>query len=336
MMNRRKIIIDTDPGIDDAFAIIAALSCSQFEVLGITVVGGNNQLNSCVNNALGLVSLMDSRCPVHAGAPASLNELRLGKTAVEHSTETHGKGGLGGVSLPVDPAGLSTVHAADFIAETVRSNPGEVEIVTLGPLTNIALAMERQPGLLQDVKCIWSMGGGVEKGNRTVVAEFNYWADPEAAARVFAQGQSTCLNMIGLDVTTKTSFSMNDLFFLKHEGGRLGKFFHDITEQYTRVYWERFRLCGCVIHDLVAMMIAIDPSLCGEGDVFPRVNVRIETEGMCRGQTLVDLHNHRDLRDLPKNASVYMGIDRNRYKLRFFETVFKDVSQLYEKHVLGT
>ena len=289
-----------------------------------------------MNNALGLVALMDQKCQVYAGAPASLKEISRGKTSVDYSTETHGKGGLGGVSLPADPAKLSPVHAADFIAETVRSNPGDVELVILGPLTNVALAMEKYPDLLKDLKCIWSMGGGVEKGNRTVVAEFNYWADPEAAARVYAEGHMTSLNMIGLDVTTKTSFSMNDLHFLTLEGGKLGKFFHDITEQYTRVYWDRFRLCGCVIHDLVAMMIAIDPSLCEAGDIYPQVNVRIETEGMCRGQSLVDLYQHKELQDLPKNASVYMGINRNRYKLKFVETVFPDAAELYKNYVLGT
>jgi inosine-uridine nucleoside N-ribohydrolase len=335
-MKKRKIIIDTDPGIDDAFAIITALSHSGFDVLGITVVAGNNQLSVCTNNALGLVTLMEKECSIYQGAPTSLLQMKQGETSVKYNTNTHGDGGIGGVTLKGKKELLANQSAVDFILDTVRTHPYEVELVTLGPLTNIAMAIEKDVETMKKVKTIWSMGGGVEKGNRTVVAEFNYWADPEAAALVYELGTKVDIHMIGLDTTTKTLFTMNDFFFLKTEGGEIGRFLNNIAEQYRNVYWERFKLIGCIIHDLVAMMIAIDQSVCDSKDIYKKINLRIETQGICRGQTLVDLYHHRDLGDYPKNAIVYMGVNNERYKMLFIKTVFHKIADLYKQHVLGT
>lgn len=334
-MGKRIIIIDTDPGIDDAFAVISALKYTGFDVLGVTVVAGNIGLDTCVNNALGLVKLCESDCKVYPGAYASLTNMEKGIKEISSTSSTHGENGLGGVVLEVDKTKLSNTSAVDFIIDSIKCNPYEIELITLGPLTNIALAIQKDPETMKKVKKIWSMGGGVKRGNRTVVAEFNYWADPEAASIVYSLGEEIDINMIGLDVTYESSFTMNDLFFLKEEGGEIGSVLHKMIEQYTHIYWERYGLTGCIIHDLVAVMIAIDSTICNEMDIFKRVNLRIETEGISRGQTLVDLYDHRDLKDHPKNVTVYMGINNNKYKKLFIEVLFKDVAWLYEKYLLN-
>ncbi len=333
-MEKRKVIIDTDPGIDDTYAIVAALSYKGFDVLGITVVAGNVGLDNCVVNALGVVNLMNADCFVYPGAQTSLNQLDNFET-YDLKTSVHGEGGLGSVTLTPDFSKRSETHAVDFILETVKENPGEVEIITLGPLTNIALAIRKDKETMKKVKKIWSMGGGVRFGNRTPVAEFNYWADPEAAKETYALGEDIEINMIGLDVTQQTRFTLDDLFFLQTECGELGALLSEMSNHYTKIYWDSLRITGVVVHDLVAVMLAIDPSLSNEDDIFNRVNLSIEHEGMCRGQTVVQLSPNGMYEDAgPKNANVYMGIDNTAFRKAFIKLCFPKAYPMYIKYIL--
>lgn len=332
-MEKRKIIIDTDPGIDDTYAIIAALKYEKFDVLGITVVAGNVGLDNCVNNALGIVNLMNADCFVYPGAQASLADMRKSK-AYYLEDLVHGEGGLGTITLTPDYSKQSSTHAVDYILETVKANPGEIELITLGPLTNIALAIQKDKETMKKVKKIWSMGGGVRYGNRTPVAEFNYWADPEAAKIVYALGEEIEINMIGLDVTEKTRLTLEDLFFLETECGELGELLGEMTNHYRKIYWDAHRITGVIVHDLVAVMLAIDPSLSNADDVFNRVNLQMECEGICKGQTVVQL-SPKASDDAPKNANVYMGIDNIAYRKAYFKLCFPEVFDLYEKYILN-
>ncbi len=333
-MDKRKIIIDTDPGIDDTYAIVAALTYEGFDVQGITVVAGNVGLEPCVTNALGIVNMMDADCLVYPGAPAALN--KLGKDEnFALAKMIHGESGLGTVQLTPDLSKKSDVHAVDFILETVRENPGEVEIITLGPLTNIALAIQKDRETMKKVKKIWSMGGGVRFGNRTPVAEFNYWADPEAAKVTYEIGEDVEINMVGLDVTHKTRFSLEDLFFLRVECGEIGSLLSEMSNHYMENYWKYMRMTGVVVHDLVAVMLAIDPDLSSEDDVFKRVNLSMVCEGICKGQTVVqfpptDIYEEEG----PKNANVYMGIDNIAFKKAFFKLCFPEAYSMYKKYIL--
>ncbi|WP_059174049.1 nucleoside hydrolase [Bacillus sp. FJAT-27445] len=330
-MEKRKIIIDTDPGIDDTYAIVAALSYGGFDVLGLTVVAGNVGLDNCVNNALGIVNLMNADCQVYPGATASLVDLENAKTYNIESS-VHGAGGLGTVTLTPDLTKRSDTHAVDFILETVKENPGEVELITLGPLTNIALAIRKDRETMKKVKKIWSMGGGVRIGNRTPVAEFNYWADPEAAKEVYESiGEEVEINMIGLDVTQSTRFTLDDLFFLGTECGNLGSLLSEMSDHYKKMYWDALRITGIIVHDLVAVMLAIDPSLSDENDVYKRVNLKMECEGICKGQTVVQLSPSDDE---PGNANVYMGINNDNYRKAFFELCFPESYSMYTKYIL--
>lgn len=333
-MTKRKIIIDTDPGIDDTYAIIAALSYSGFDVLGLTIVAGNVGLEPCVNNALGIVKLMDADCKVYPGAAGSLNQLR-NETGYELKTTVHGESGLGSVTLAPDVTKKSDTHAVDFILETVKAHPDEVEIISLGPMTNLALAIDQDPEAMKQVKAIWSMGGGVHLGNRTPVAEFNYWFDPEAVRETYALGEAIEINMIGLDITHQTKMTLDDLFFLRTECGEVGQILSDIAAHYQDMYWKFIKQTGVIIHDLVAVMTAIDPTLTDQFDILKGVNLQIETEGICKGQTVVQKHQSLFAEaGLPQNANVYMDIDAIAFKKAFIKLCFPDAYEDYRRYIL--
>ena len=190
----KKIILDCDPGIDDAMAIAYALGSPDLDLLGITTVAGNVSLDKTTANALRLREFLGAAgLPVFAGCAMPL--LRPALTA-EH---VHGRDGLGGAALPPAAGVAAPEHASDFIIDTIGSAPGEITLVAIGPLTNIALALRREPALSAQVRDFVIMGGSTTRGNVTPAAEFNIAADPEAAAVVFSAGWT--VTMVGLDVT---------------------------------------------------------------------------------------------------------------------------------------
>lgn len=329
---KRKIIIDTDPGVDDAFAIITALKYTGFHVLGITTVAGNKGLEYVTNNALKLVGLMQADCLVYKGAHATLKDLDKPGNEKKSAGDTHGFDGLGGIVLPYDLAKLSDQHAVDYILETVEKYPDEVEIIALGPLTNIAAAIQKSPQTMKKVKVIWSMGGGVYRGNITPVSEFNYWFDAEAAEITYSIGTDVDIYMFGLDVTYKTFFTANDFFFIQQEGGELGQYLYDMSQDYARSYWQNRRLTGAVIHDLVPVIYAIDPTISKQEDVYHCALSVCCQPGLVYGQTIVDLvDRHKN----QKNSFVVMNADGRKFKEVFMEIVFSEVADLYKRYVVS-
>ena len=329
---KRKIIIDTDPGVDDAFAIVTALKYQGFEVVGITTVAGNKGLDYVTKNALKLVGLLNADCMVYQGAHAALKDLDKPVDQSKDAGNTHGFDGLGGIKLPYDLSRLSEQSAVDYILATVEQYPNEVEIMALGPLTNIALAIQTEPELMKKVKTIWSMGGGVYRGNVTPVAEFNYWFDAESAQITYSIGQDVDIYMFGLDVTYQTYFTANDFFFIKQEGGELGRHFYDMVQDYADSYWNNRRITGAVIHDLVPVIYAIDPTISNPEDVYHcAVSVSCEP-GLVHGQTVVDLV---DRHNYPKNSYVVINADDRKFKEVFMEIVFGEVADLYKKYVVS-
>jgi purine nucleosidase len=190
----KKIILDCDPGIDDAMAIVYAVGSPDLDLLGITTVAGNVSLDKTTGNALRIRQYLGAASvPVTAGCAVPLVRPPL---SAEH---VHGHDGLGGARLPPAASGPQPGHASDFIIQTVLAAPGDVTLVATGPLTNIALALRREPALATQVRDFVIMGGSASRGNVTPAAEFNMAADPEAAAVVFGAGWT--VTMIGLDVT---------------------------------------------------------------------------------------------------------------------------------------
>ncbi len=278
-----RIILDTDPGIDDALALILTLKSRKLRLEAVTTVSGNVHVDKCTKNALRILELMGrEEVPVAKGASKPLKrELRT----AEH---VHGKDGLGDSNLPEPKISTTDTDGADLIIERVAANPGDVILVPIGPLTNIALAIEREPNIVEMVKEIVLMGGayGVTSygyGNVTPVAEFNIHTDPEAARIVFDSGIK--ITAIGLDVTTdpKALLTQRDFERIRLAETRAAEIVVRITEKTFQEGYAVQR--GMALHDPMAVSYVTSPDLF----TVRRYRVDIETRGeLTTGQTVTD------------------------------------------------
>jgi purine nucleosidase len=269
-----KIILDCDPGIDDALAIAFAHGHPGLELVGITSVAGNVGLAKTTANALAVCEFVGAGgTPVTPGCDGPLV-----RPAID-AREVHGDSGLGGASLPPPVYGAAAGHAIDYIIDTIRAAPGEITLVATGPLTNIALAAKREPRLPGWVRDFVIMGGSSGRGNVTPAAEYNIWADPEAAAAVFRAGWT--VTMLGLDVTLRTGATAAVLERMR-DLGRLGsELLLPALEQYMSVSEPG----GPPVHDVCAVAWVAQP------DVFGLVpaRVQVETTGqLTAGMTVTD------------------------------------------------
>jgi inosine-uridine nucleoside N-ribohydrolase len=283
------ILIDCDPGHDDAIALLLALASPELEILGVTTVAGNQTLHKTTANALRILEFA-GRTEIDVAAGADRPLIRDPFVAAY----VHGETGLDGPDLP--PAQGSPVdrHAVDFLADRIRERNGEVTLVPTGPLTNVALMLALHPDA-QPARIVL-MGGAVAEGNVTPAAEFNIWWDPEAAARVFASGID--LTMVGLDVTHKA------LFTPAHVGrltGRVGKMVTELLRFYNRFHSEVYGFDGSPIHDAVAVAQALRSDLVETR--FRNVEIDVESE-LCRGRTVVDLWRRTE-----REPNAHVGVD---------------------------
>ncbi|MGP1355042.1 nucleoside hydrolase [Roseicyclus sp.] len=292
----RRIIIDTDPGQDDAVAILLALaSPEEVEVLGITAVAGNVPLALTQRNARIVCELAGRRdVRVFAGCDAPM-ERRL--VTAEH---VHGKTGLDGIELPEPTMALEEAHAVDFIVETLRAEPsGTVTLCPLGPLTNIATAFARAPDIVGRVEEIVLMGGAYfEVGNITPAAEFNIYVDPEAAEIVFRSGVP--LTVMPLDVTHKALTTQARIEGFRALGTEVGTVVAEWTDFFERFDMEKYGSEGAPLHDPCVIAHLVRPGLFSGR----HINVEIETvSDLTRGMTVADWWG---ITDRPKNA-MFMG-----------------------------
>ena len=277
----RKIIFDTDPGQDDAVALLLAIaSPEEIEVLGVTAVAGNVPLDLTQKNAR-IICEMGGRpdIPVYAGCDAPLARKLV------TAENVHGSSGLDGIPLRPPRAPLAAGHAVDFIIETLRREPsGTVTLVPVGPLTNIATAFDRAPDIIPRVQQIVMMGGAYfEVGNVTPAAEFNIFVDPEAAAIVFGAGVP--LVVMPLDVTHKALTSADWIARIRGLGTRLGEAVASWTDFFERYDKAKYGSAGAPLHDPCAVAYLIRP------DLFTgrEINVVIETQGeYTAGMTVAD------------------------------------------------
>ncbi len=300
----RRFIIDTDPGIDDAFAI-GLMMQSDVEILGITTVSGNNGIDSVTTNALRLVNFFNRpEISVYEGARKPI--LRESGT----SDGCHGTDGMGNTYLPVGNRIVEEKHAVDFLIETIDSSEGDIEILALGPLTNLALAIQKAPEAMRKLKQIYSMGGGVNHGNITPFAEFNYWVDPEATQVVFDFGIP--IRMVGLNVTEECIISPDEFALLSRSENPVAALYYQMQKPYTAHYMNRDKINGAIIHDLLTASTIFDDSIVS----FETQDVRVETEGEKRGATLIEPGNG-------KPVSLGMSVDVKKYKSFVFEKMFR-------------
>ena len=300
-MARHSIILDCDPGQDDAIALLLALaSPDEIELLAITAVAGNVPLRLTKTNARKLLELAKrTEVPVFAGCDRPLIR------PLETAEYVHGETGLNGAVLPEPVMALQAGHAVDAIIDLVMARPDRtVTICAVGPLTNVAMAIRKEPRLATHVKDIVLMGGAIELGNVTPAAEFNIYVDPHAADIVFRSGIP--IVMFGLDVTHQVLVTSERLEAIRAIGSDVALAAYGLLDFFNRFDKERYDAPGAPLHDPCTVAWLIDPSLFS-GRACP---VEIELEGRSIGRTLVDWWNSAKV---TPNARVIRGVDATRF-----------------------
>lgn len=307
-----KVIIDCDPGIDDALALLLALASPELDVAGITTVSGNVPADMGARNAKKVLRQADREdVPIYIG-----EMVPLGGTYAD-AMDTHGSDGLGESFLPDVPGEFPEKPAVEFLEETLEKE--ETDILALGPLTNLARLFQKRPELIRRVSRFVSMGGSFRShGNCSPVAEYNYWCDPEAAKICYELSAEAGkkIEMVGLDVTRQIVLTPNLISYMERLDKKTGGFVRKITGFYMDFHWEYEGIIGCVINDPLAAAYLIDPSMCSGFDSF----LEVETEGICRGQTVVDSMNFWKKNP---NSHVLTETDAKRFMSFFLSRILK-------------
>ena len=272
-MQKRKVIIDCDPGIDDSLAILLAVNSPELEILGITTCSGNVEAKMGAKNALKTLQICSSlNIPVYKGEDKPL------KRALVTAQDTHGEDGIG-ENFYEDVAEYKIKeNGVDFIIDTLKNNK-DVSIIALGPLTNIAKAIMKDKKAFDNLDEFVSMGGAFRiHGNCSPVAEFNYWVDPHAADYVY-KNLPKKIHMIGLDVTRKIVLTPNIIEFINRLDKDISKYITEITRFYIDFHWEQEGIIGCVINDPLAVAYFIDRSICSGFESY----VEVVDDGIAMG-----------------------------------------------------
>ena len=306
-MPPKRIIIDTDPGIDDACAILLALASPELTVEGFSTVHGNCSLDQATVNALSILELARaSHIPVARGCELPLVQPSL------LAPETHGETGLGYAKLPEPRTRPILQHGTDFLIETILASPGEITLAAIGPLTNVALAIRKEPRIVQAVRELIIMGGAIRyEGNTTALAEFNTYVDPHAAHIVYHAGMPTTL--VPLDVTYQCILTPADVERLRGVDSPITTFIADAARFYMEFHDEYQSIEGCVINDPLALALAFLPELCTYRELYVDVDI---TSGISMGKTIGDFYRYTKK---PANMKVALGVQAREFMELFLE-----------------
>ncbi|WP_207871516.1 purine nucleosidase [Enterococcus sp. DIV2402] len=317
-MQRQKVIIDCDPGIDDMLALMLAVQAPELEVVGITVVCGNVPVELGVENTFRCLE----RChrldiPVYQGATTPLTREFIS------AQDTHGMDGLGETYFPrTSEKTIEVQDAATYLATTF-AQPTAISVIALGPLTNIAQALQKNPQLGEHMQRFVSMGGTYKShGNCSPVAEYNYWCDPDAAAYVFQHLNQT-IEMVGLDVTREIVLTPTLIEYCRRMNPEIGQFIQAITRFYVDFHWQQEHILGCVINDPLAVAYFIDPTICTGFESFTAV----ETTSISMGQTLVDRY---DFWQKPANSKILTEVDTYSFFGKFLTVILHAQEELIQ------
>jgi inosine-uridine nucleoside N-ribohydrolase len=320
-LTMRQVVLDCDPGLDDAIAILLLLSRSEWAPQGISVVAGNTTLDHSVRNTLQVLTLAGrDDVPVYAGMDRPL--LRPPRTA----ESMHGKSGLGDVSLPDPEAVQREEHAVSWLIRRLRAEPMAIEVIATGPLTNLAAALRQAPDLIGSIRRLVVMGGAIAGGNVTPSAEFNVFSDPEAAAVVFDAGLP--VTMIGLDVTHQAALPKHVLDRIRALGGRVAEAAADLLAAHAGFYEQNpaqaasLPLPGSVpTHDALAVAAALEPGIVRTR----RMRVDVETCGrFTEGRTVCDVHG---VTGRAPNVDVAVDVDPARFHELLVESLGRYASR---------
>lgn len=316
-MKTIPIIIDCDPGHDDALAILWALSSPKLEIKAITTVAGNQTIEKVTNNAIKVLTLANRKdIPVAIGASYPLmRKLVVGGTVV------HGDSGLDGVVLPECGFKPSDLNAIEMMVKIIEQSNEKITLVPLGPLTNIASLFILRPDLKDKIERISLMGGGATTGNYTPAAEYNIWADPEAAHIVFNSGLP--IIMSGLDVTLKAYVTREENEILRAQGNKISVFAAELIDFFSKFHYEVEGLPGCTLHDPTAIAALIHPELF----ISQVCNVDVELKGeLTTGMTVVDRVDYLEKvfgKKVEKKTTVLFDVDRKKYVEEFIGAMKK-------------
>ena len=305
----KKILIDTDPGIDDSLAILLALASPELSLEGISVVHGNCSLEQATRNGLSVLELARAtHIPLATGCELPLVQPSL------LAPETHGNTGLGYAKLPEPRIKPTSQHGTDFLIERILSSPGEITLVAVGPLTNVALAIRKEPRIVGALKELVIMGGAIRyEGNTTALAEFNTFVDPHAAHIVYHAGIPTTL--VPLDVTYQCVLLASDVERLLKIESPIPSFIKATTDFYMEYHDSYQGIKGCVINDPLALALTFAPELCDYQELPVDVDI---SGGVSTGKTFADFYNYDKK---PSNMKVALGVRPRDFIELFLERV---------------
>lgn len=328
----KRIVLDCDPGIDDALAIILAIKSKEFQIDGITTVAGNASINDTAKNVLKVLELLEiEEIPVYKGEKDPLEGVFLSGEGV------HGRDGLGENNLNEPSRSCEELSAVDFLIEYVQRHRNNNTLIATGPLTNVAKCILKNPPFAEHVNKLIIMGGAIKTpGNITRTAEFNIFSDPKAAKIVFESGISN-ITLVPLDVTRQVLITPEHLRKLDKGGDEKGVtlpgFVYWILDYYLQFCIRNTGLKGCPLHDPLAVGEAIDPSFTEKRALDVRVVTKSETFGMdkgnpynpakelIRGQTVAELRKGESLRAINPNVKVCLEVDKERFLQYFLRTI---------------
>ena len=305
---KHKIILDCDPGHDDAIAILLAAHHPDIELVAITTVAGNQSIEKTTLNALKVCSLAGIR-----DVPVAMGMERPLVRPAKHAPDIHGESGLDGPHMPEPDIELAAQHGVDLLIDLLLNSDGDITIVPTGPLTNIAAAMRREPAILPRIQAISLMGGAIGLGNTTPAAEFNIYTDPEAAAVVFACGRP--ITMCPLEVTHQALATEEVLGRLRGTNRPVATFAAELLDFFADRYRNVFGFPAAPVHDPCAVAAVIDPTILRAHDM----HVEIETTGeWTSGRTVCDVY---DTLGKEPNARVGYGLEVERFWDMVIDTI---------------
>ena len=298
-MEKTKIILDCDPGHDDAVAIIMAGRHPRLELLGITVVAGNQTLEKTTINALNICQHLNLDVPVYAGM--SLPMVREQIIADDH----HGESGLDGPVFAPPTREAEPKHAVTYLIDTLMASNGDITLVPTGPLSNVAMAMRMEPKIIPKIRQIVLMGGAYQLGNVTPAAEFNILVDAEAAYVVFTSGVP--LVMMGLDITNQVQCTVETVARMEKAGNTASGLFSDMMDFFIKSQQRIFGFNGGPLHDPTCIAWLIDPTCIELKEMYTEIEIRSEK---CYGRTLCDYFG---VTGNKPNSRVAVSIDQAKF-----------------------
>lgn len=297
-MNKQKIILDCDPGHDDAIAILLAVASPSIDLLGISVVAGNQTIEKTAQNALNVARFLNSNVPIAIGCSLPIIRDRI------ICSEVHGESGLDGFTFPKYEKNFDKRHACQMMIDLIMAND-DVVVVTTGPMTNLAMAMRLEPKIVKRIKKVVLMGGSIDNGNTSPAAEFNIMCDAEAAHIVFNSGVD--VYMCGLNITRKILVRDEIVNRMGQINNRISDMFVKLMEVFNENQRKTFGIEAGPLHDPVTIVSLIDESVV----TFKKMNVVIDiNHGSSYGRTNCDVF---DYLHAPKNAYVAIDVDVNKY-----------------------